>query len=122
LEAVWDANLSLTEPEPMSEYSYVYAGLQRVGAISGPPLGPDRSVHVGPGNYRHVGDRPLPPETVRGALMEYMRSSGRCIYPTGIGFRPEEIHCPLNMPTQQAAMFFRVGDERIEPNVQWTLR
>jgi len=101
LEALWDANLSITEPAPMgSEYSYVYVGLQRVGAISGPP-----------------GDRKLPPETVRRALMEYMRSSGRCIYPTGIG-STEEIHCPLNMPTRQAAMFFRVGDERIEPNVQ----
>ena len=121
LEALWDANLSITEPAPMSEYSYVYVGLQRVGAISGPPLGPDRSVHVGPDDFRRSGDRPLPPETVRRALMEYMRSSGRCIYPTGIG-STEEIHCPLNMPTRQAAMFFRVGDERIEPNVQWTLR
>jgi len=126
LEALWDANLSVNGPS--SDYSHVYTGLQRVGAISGPPLGPGRSVLAGPGDYRHVDDRPLPPETVRGALVEYMRSSGRCIYP------PERITaetlaigppCPLNMPTRQAALYldpyFR-GDEHIEPNVQWTLR
>ncbi|MGE0294778.1 MAG: hypothetical protein AB7P97_20700 [Hyphomonadaceae bacterium] len=126
LEAAWDANLRLNEPPPLSEYSYAYTGLRRVGAIDGPPLGPNRTVLVGPGDYRNVEDRPMPAETVLRALMEYMRSSGRCIYPPDRRVTEEALAigppCPLTMPFRQAAVFFSTGDERIENNVQWAPR
>ncbi len=126
LEAAWHANLRISEPPPLSQYSYVYSGLRRVGAINGPPLGPGRTMLVAPGDYRNAEDRPLPVETVLGALMSYMRSSGRCIYPPEQRITEATLAigppCPLSMSTRQAAVFFRSGDEHIEPNEQWTRR
>lgn len=85
------------------DYSHVYLGLMRVGAISGPPLRPGSN-----------SDRPIPAEALAAALMQHMQTSGRCIY------QLEPKVCPLNLPTGQASIYFRSGDESVRPNVQWT--
>lgn len=111
LESAWDANL---RSDYLSDYGNVYRGLQRVGALSGRPMSPGS-----------VTDRPLPNEEVLAALMGYMRSSGRCIYPPERQITDETLAlgptCPLDMPTRQAGVFFRTGDEHIQDNTQWTL-